>query len=397
MNSALATATGFDLQLGANVTEQDLREQLVRATPPNTKRTRESHLTEIVRYCRKNKFAWASMIPSVVWVDLTTAPKKSNRRRARRIVWSRNYQEVTPFRVDWLGSYLLQLHRAGYSLKSIDGRLDALNAWHNETYANEKRAPLNPTKHPTILELRKSFVHDIAKANERGERKVVPAPAVTLEDLRAMVCACDLTTATGVRDRAILLLGFWGAFRRSELASIRVENIEYDSQGRGMVIHVYNTKTNKTGSVDKEFMYRRKDLELCPITAYESWVKTAGITSGVVFRRVSRAYTNKNGEVTKPDVIGHILPNSKRSQDSGEIDSRVIDKIVRHYATTAGIKTPYSAHSLRAGWATWAQLHGIPEAYARKHGGWAFHSAMYLHYGARANYYTVDLTGVELG
>jgi integrase len=337
------------VQLANGVSVDDVLEQMGKATPVNTKRTRESHLTALAMYCFRHGWGWAAMNPAVVRV-----PNQDTNTSSRiRITWERNYQETRPFRLDWFASHLVELNRAGVGIKTIAGRIDALNHWYKETYANVDSSirPDNPTKHLTIENLYRSFVHDIATANTKGERKVTHAPAITIDDLRAMVRACDVNTLVGKRDRALLLLGWWGCYRRSELESQSVENISYDSKGRGFLALVYNSKTNKTDAVEKPIERIDMDAELCPVTAYESWIQSAGITSGKVFRSV--------------DKLGRV----------GEsISGRLVDMIVRRYDKDAKLYRGYSAHSLRAGYATWAYANGVSDALIRRKGGWSLTS-----------------------
>lgn len=352
MNTSLPSVvahTEHGVQLANGISVDDVLEQMEKATPVNTRRTRESHLSALTMYCYRHGWAWAGMIARVVRI-----PNQDNKTSSRiRIVWERNYQETRPFRLDWFASHLIELNRAGVGIKTIAGRIDALNHWYKETYTNVDRSvrPDNPTKHLTIENLYRSFVHDIASANTRGERKVTHAPAITIDDLRTMVRACDLSTLVGKRDRAVLLLGWWGAYRRSELESQSIENIAYDTQGRGFLAYVYNSKTNKTDAVEKPIERLNDDPELCPVRAYESWIQSAGITSGRVFRGIDKKH--RVGE---------------------SMSGRLVDMIVRRYDKDAKLYRGYSAHSLRAGYATWAYANGVPDALIRRKGGWSLTS-----------------------
>jgi integrase len=109
-------------------------------------------------------------------------------------------------------------------------------------------------------------------------RKKVAATAGILRQILAPI-AGDLR---GLRDRALLLTGFAGALRRSELAAIRVEQLEKTE--RGMRLTLPQTKGSQADAVIVPLPYGQ--TELCPVRALTAWLEAAGITSGPVFRRI---------------------------------------------------------------------------------------------------------------
>jgi integrase len=109
-------------------------------------------------------------------------------------------------------------------------------------------------------------------------RKKVAATAGILRQILAPIPG-DLR---GLRDRALLLTGFAGALRRSELAAIRVEQLEKTE--RGMRLTLPQTKGSQTDAVIVPLPYGQ--TELCPVRALTAWLEAAGITSGPVFRRI---------------------------------------------------------------------------------------------------------------
>jgi integrase len=86
----------------------------------------------------------------------------------------------------------------------------------------------------------------------------------------------------GLRDRALLLVGFAGALRRSELAAIRFEHLEMTD--RGIRLTLPQTKGEQTDAVTVALPYG--DTELCPVQVLERWQLAAGVTEGPVFRRI---------------------------------------------------------------------------------------------------------------
>jgi len=138
------------------------------------------------------------------------------------------------------------------------------------------------------------------------------------------------------RDRALLLIGFAGAFRRSELSRIDCESIERTA--RGIVITIPKSKTDQEGQARHVAIPHGRSA-ICPIRALDQWLELSGVTEGPVFRPVTRR--------------GQVLPH-RLSGDS-------IAKIIKHRVKTIGLDPArYSGHSLRAGFVTSAATAGAP-------------------------------------
>ena len=143
----------------------------------------------------------------------------------------------------------------------------------------------------------------------------------------------------GHRDRALLLVGFVAALRRSELAALLLEQI--DPHPSGLVLALPRSKTNPHGEeTELVVLPRAGNPAHCAVTALRRWIDLAGIDVGPVFRRVSKA--NVAGDTA-------LNPGS-------------INQLVQRAIARAGIDpTPYSAHSLRAGFVTYAHLRGASD------------------------------------
>ncbi len=89
----------------------------------------------------------------------------------------------------------------------------------------------------------------------------------------------------GKRDRALLLIGWAGAFRRSELVALTVEDLVETTEG--LVVIVRRSKTDQEGA-GRKVGVPHGSTSLCPVTAFQSWLSLAHITSGPVFRKVDR-------------------------------------------------------------------------------------------------------------
>lgn len=150
-----------------------------------------------------------------------------------------------------------------------------------------------------------------------------------------------------IRDRALLLVGFAGGFRRSELVALDIADIEPDRQG--LIITIRRSKTDQYGEGRRIGIPHGRSRH-CPVKTLEAWLEASGITEGPVFRRVNRH--------------GHVL----NQRLSGEAVSIVLQQRLRDIGyDPAG----YSGHSLRAGFATSAAQAGASSWKIRQQTGHA--------------------------
>ena len=175
------------------------------------------------------------------------------------------------------------------------------------------------------------------KATMRGIRRtfgnvrIRKAPAVAAKML-GMVAAGPVNLA-GLRDRALLLLGFAGAFRRSELVALDVADIEETEAGLRVTIR--HSKTDQEGQ-GVTIAIARGDVA-CPAKALREWLGAAGIEAGPLFRPI-----NKAGRVAR-----------------ARLTDRSVANIVKAYAERAGFDaSTFSGHSLRSGFLTSAAAKG---------------------------------------
>ena len=143
----------------------------------------------------------------------------------------------------------------------------------------------------------------------------------------------------GARDRALLLVGFVGALRRSELAGLTVDRVA--EHPNGLVLTLPRSKTNQTGEhVELVVLPRAGTPDRCPVTALARWRELAGVVDGPLFRPVGKS--NAAGP-------GRLHPES-------------VNALVQQAVARAGINPGrYSAHSLRAGFVTYAHLRGASD------------------------------------
>ena len=161
---------------------------------------------------------------------------------------------------------------------------------------------------------------------EHGAKPRRVAPAVR-DELMAMIKQTP-SGLVGVRNRALLLVGFAGALRRSEIAKLFVEDVSFDV--RGMILRLGQTKTDQAGENDEIAIPYAKG-KYCPVKALKAWLAEAKVTEGAIFRPIL-----KHGSVGKKGLSGFSVA-----------------QIIKASARAAGLDTSlYSGHSLRAGLAT---------------------------------------------
>jgi integrase len=185
---------------------------------------------------------------------------------------------------------------------------------------------------PTKSELVRLTFRGIRRKHGRPQRRVA---ALGTGDLLAIVRSLG-QSAKDVRDAAILLVGFAGAFRRSELAAVDYSDIQ--PAEIGILIQIPRSKTDQE-SHGRGVSISRVQGELCPVAALARWLLVSQTTEGPIFRPVTRGGTVLQSRIS-PEAIARILKN--RVHAIGRDSTR------------------YSGHSLRAGFATAAARVGVP-------------------------------------
>ena len=154
------------------------------------------------------------------------------------------------------------------------------------------------------------------------------APA-NVEEIKKMVDAVEPQTNKGLRDRALLLFGFAGALRRSELVALNSWNLEYRAEGLKVTIEV--SKTDQEAQGQTIAIVRQPGSPYCPVQAVDNWLTVAGNESGALFRRMRRG-----------DKIG-----------TTRLSAQSVAIVIKHYAKKVGLDSSrYSGHSLRRGFLT---------------------------------------------
>jgi integrase len=192
--------------------------------------------------------------------------------------------------------------------------------------------------HTSPASMQQALVSETLKGIRRtqGTAQSGKRPFYT-EQVRAMIRALP-ENLQGVRDRALLLIGFAGGFRRSELAELTVEDIAVEKDG--LVVSLRRSKTDQEGHGRKVALPYGSNPETCPVRAYRDWLEAARLGQGAVFREIDRH--------------GRLEPRPLHKDSIGMIVKRTAARIGLDAAE-------YGGHSLRAGMATQAYLNGANE------------------------------------
>jgi integrase len=232
--------------------------------------------------------------------------------------------EALPATPEVVGAYLAAAGE-GYAMQTLRRRVAAI-----ARASGVAGHPLD-TKHPAIRET----LRGIGRTHgSRGRRSA----ALTTAELRKLTAACNDDLA-GLRDRALLLTGFAGALRRSELVDLDVEHLSWSDEGVKLLLA--KSKTDKEGEgAEVMIVFGRHDAT-CPVSALQGWLAAAKITAGPVFRKV-----NKAGRA-----------------EARRLSEDAVRQILRRCASTAGVlgtlAEPISPHGLRAGFVTTAYRNGV--------------------------------------
>lgn len=274
--------------------------------------------------------------------DITQGSTAAYRGDLRHFVeWCQHHgQNPLPCSSLALVEFLTQ-HAEGYSMATVERRAAAVSWAHRKV---GYLGPENPRNAPVVQEcfrlLRRRY----------RDRKPKQACELNTELARALVdeCRADRNTTLGLRDRALLLVGFAGAFRRSELVRVAVEDLEWRRQGVQIVVPW--SKTDQEGRGLTKYITRGQIPATCPVATLQGWLEMADIKEGPVFRRVF-----KDGSVGKTGLSDKAVAN-----------------VIKGRMLALGVENwdDFSPHSLRSGFASVAAENGASIQAIKGQGGW---------------------------
>ncbi|HEY4830948.1 MAG TPA: tyrosine-type recombinase/integrase [Waddliaceae bacterium] len=231
---------------------------------------------------------------------------------------------------------------------SLERRLTAITKIHQYNGYNfsRKDSAIRRTLNGIKRVLSKEQTHQILE-----DRK----SPVLMEDIRKMIGSLP-DTLTGKRDRCLLLIGFSGALRRSELASIQKENLKFLKEGIVVLL-----PWSKTGMREVNIPYG-SNPDTCPVRALQEWIHAANIENGAVFRAINRHNQIQLGALSDKSIVLIINRNRYIRDTVKEAEEKQI------HDSTVTIPN-FGGHSLRAGFVTQAILNDVPEHSIMEHTG----------------------------
>ena len=243
---------------------------------------------------------------------------------------SQNAQAL-PAAAETVAAYIARLVAANKSVSTVTQALAAIRAAHM----------LNNLTDPTAAPI-------VKRASAGARRTLGVAPkhqkaAATDKIVRELVAALDRSTIQGKRDAAIILLGFFGAFRRSELVALDVADLEKTiaKDGRAAyLVTVRKSKTDQEGAGMVKGIFAARSRELDPVAALDDYMKAAGITDGAIFRRATKGGLRVLDDRLTPQSVALVIKDA---------------------AKKANIAADLAGHSLRSGFITSALAGGASE------------------------------------
>jgi site-specific recombinase XerD len=279
-SSAPDTLVAADLAKLVERTRQTLHD----AVPPNTRRGYEGAIRRFVAWCTK--------------MGLAAMPAASST----------------------IALYMRHLADEGCRVGTIEHALAAIST------SMVRSGLASPWKNVQVADMRGALRRELGV---RPKKKIAAD-----DDVLKKLLAVMPPTRLGLRDRALLTLGWSGAFRRSELVALDARDVTLGVKGAEVLVR--RSKTDQEGSGEPVPIFFSNMAEHCPIRALAAWLDASGITEGAIFRALGRR-----------DHLGARLA-----------PAAVADR-VKHWAKLAGLDArDFAGHSLRSGFVTAAARHG---------------------------------------
>lgn len=237
-------------------------------------------------------------------------------------------------------------YAASLSINTLKHRLSAISRWHVD----------NGFADPTRTQVVRQVMKGIRNLHAAPEKRAKPLVLDLLQQVNDWLeRGIEAAQAHGdrhrqlrhIRDRAMLLIGFWRGFRSDELVHLLVEHVEVVS-GKGMTCYLPKSKGDRLAE-GRTFQCPALS-RLCPVTAYEQWIAASGLESGPVFRGIDRWGKLSNEGLSPKSLVPWF----------------------RSLLAAAGVQDPeaFSSHSMRRGFAGWARASGWDLKDMMEYVGW---------------------------
>lgn len=245
-----------------------------------------------------------------------------------------NWGGLLPASPESIVNYLHQ-HASLLNPRTLHRRLTAIKQWHLT------QGFPDATSHPYIRKTLTGIKNTHGKPKDK-------APALTLDDLKKMVSTISKSARLiDIRNNALIQLGFFGAFRRSELVAIKWEDVTFSKEGMEIVIP--RSKTDQGGEGQVCAIPNGNDV-VCAVQALKLWQEYSGLSEGYIFRGITKS----------ENILSHAIKSNQ------------VNLIIKQIARDCDLENAndFSAHSLRRGFATEAAKRNAPFQSIMRQGRW---------------------------
>ena len=275
---------------------------------------------------------YAGKVRQLIEASVATETRRAYSSRLKRFFgWceANGFSATFPISPEILASYLADMADKGFKYSTIEQTIAAIST------AHKAQGLISPTDSLLVKKIVRGFKREYGTAKKKHDAATVDVVRYLLNSIP------DDSSPKHIRDKAIIALGFAGAFRRSELCALNVENLKWTFKNAQeiLLIDIIRSKTDQEGRGMTKAIFPSKDKSLAPLELLKKWLIISNFRQGALFTRVL-----KNGAI----MTERLTPQSVRL-------------IVKESASKAGLSLDLSAHSLRSGFVTTAIRQGKSE------------------------------------
>ena len=245
-----------------------------------------------------------------------------------RLFCSKNGFRSMPTDPKIVSLYLTHLSTSEAKMSTLKRRIVSISVIH------KLKGHYLDTKHPSIIE----NIMGIKRRKGSIQKSKKPLLINTLKELINVIDQQNKEEIKKLRDRSIILIGFSGGFRRNEIVSLDYDDLDFVQEG--LKINLKKSKTDQFGEGFTKALPYFDNPQYCPVVSLKKWIDISKITSGAVFRGISKG--------------------SKLSEN--RLTDQTVALLLKKYLNLIGVDSKnYSGHSLRSGFATSAAESGAEE------------------------------------